>query len=105
MFKSLKNAHKLSMIGAKWAGATGLDLGDKGQISDKAADYINNLGLEPGDAWLTAAVNWISGMPYPESKVLLAEAMIVFLDSHEGKIAFSAPIILSARQVADDILS
>ena len=105
MFKALKNAHKLSTIGAKWAGATGVDPGDNGQISNKAMEYINNLGLEPGDAWLTAFVNWMGGMPYPDSKEMLARAMVEFLDKHEGKIALSAVVILSARQAAEEILN
>ena len=96
----MKNAHKPSAIGAKWADATGVDPGDKGQISKKAMEYINNLGLDSGDAWLSAMTNWMTGMPYPDSKSMLADAMIMFLDRYEGQISFSAVTILSARQSA-----
>lgn len=105
MFKFLKNSSKLSSMGAKWAGATGVDPGDNGQVINKAMEYVNNLGLEPGDAWLTAMVNWMEGMPYQDSKVMLARAMHEFLDKNEGKIALSAVVILSARQSADKILN
>lgn len=104
MFKGIKNAHKLSMMSTKWAGATGVDPGDNGQVSNKAMEYINNLGLEPADAWLTAMVNWMGGMPYPDSKQMLARAMVQFLDEYEGKVALSAAVILSARQAAAEIL-
>jgi len=104
MFRAIKNAHQLSSIAAKWAGVTNVDPGDHGQISNKAMEYINNLGMAPGDAWLTAFTNWMNGMPYRDSQVMLANGLIQFLDSYEGKIALSAATILAARHAANEIL-
>lgn len=104
MFEALKTAHKLSSMGAKWAAATGVDPGDKGQLVTLALQYVSNLSLEPEDAWLTAMVNYMNGMPYQDSKHILAAAMLKFLDAEEGKIAFSAMCILGARGHAEQIL-
>lgn len=65
---------------------------------------MEKLGMNLGDAWLTAMINWMAGMPWPESQLTVAQAMIQFLDAYEGKIALSAATIISARQVAQDII-
>ena len=104
MFSYLKNVSKVSAIAARFAGATGVDPGDNGQVSKKALEYVNNLGLEPGDAWLTALINWMNGMPWPDSKQLLARAILQFLDAYEGKVALSAATILAARHAAEEIV-
>ena len=104
MFKAIKTAHKLSSMGAKWVAATGVDPGDKGQLVSLATQYVSNLGLDPEDAWLTAMVNYINGMPHQDSKNMLAVAMLRFLDANEGKIPLSALCILGARGNAEQIL-
>lgn len=67
--------------------------------------YVNNLGLEPEDAWLTAMVNWVNGVPIQKTKMQLAHSMIQFLDANEGKIPPSAFLILGARQAMADIIT
>ena len=104
MFGYIKNASKVSAMAARFGGATGVDPGDNGQVTKKAMEYINNLGLEPGDAWLTALINWMNGMPWPDSQEMLARAINQFLDAYEGKVALSAVTILSARAAAEKIL-
>jgi hypothetical protein len=104
MFGTLRAGHKLGAIGAKWAGATSVDPGDKGQVVKVAAQYMDR-GMDPEDAWLTAMTSWMSGMPWPDSKLMLAQAMVKFLDAYEGKIALSATTIIGARQAAQEIIS
>jgi hypothetical protein len=105
MFQMLKAGHKLGAIGAKWVGATGVDPGDNGQVAKVASQYVSQRLMEPEDAWLMAMTNWMSGMPWPDSKLMLAQAMLQFLDVYEGKVALSAVTILNARQTAQEIVS
>lgn len=104
MFRSIKSAHAMSKMAAKFSASTGVDPGDNGQVSRKAMEYVSNLGLEPSDAWLIALVNWMDGMPWPDSKILLARGILSFLDEYEGKVPLSAATILSARQAASNVL-
>lgn len=104
MFGNFKTSMKFGSISGKWAKSTGIDPGDKGQVAKKAMEYMNNLGLEPEDAWLTALVNWMNGMPWQDSKEMMARGLTQFLDEYEGKVALSATTILAARQAAIDIL-
>ncbi len=105
MFSKIKAIHKISMMPGKWAAATGIDTGDQGQIVNAAHDYVNKLGFNPEDAWLTALVNWMSGMPWQESKEIIAHGILIFLEQYEGKIALSAIVIINAREQALKILS
>lgn len=104
MFKTLKESFKFASISGKWMSTTGIDPGDKGQVARKAMEYINNLGLEPEDAWLTSLINWMNGMPWPDSKEMMARGLIKFLNEHEGKIALSAQTVIAARASAEEIL-
>jgi hypothetical protein len=104
MFGALKAAHKLGAVGAKWASATGVDPGDNGQVAKLASQYIANLNIDPEDAWVSALVTWMNGMPWPDSKLMVAEAMLRFLDAYEGKIALSAATIIGARCAAEEII-
>lgn len=104
MFKALMAGHKLGTIGSKWLSATSVDPGDKGQVAKIATKYMVDGGMEPEDAWLTAMVDWMSGMPWPDSKLMVAQAMVRFLDAYEGKVALSAHTILGARQAALEII-
>jgi len=104
MFKTLRTSLKFGSISSKWLSATSIDPGDKGQVARKATEYVNNLGLEPEDAWITALVNWMLDMPWPDSQAMLARGLISFLDEYEGKVALSAHTIITARQAAIDIL-
>lgn len=104
MFKTLMAGHKLGAIGSKWISATSVDPGDKGQVAKIATKYMVDGGMEAEDAWLTAMVNWMSGMPWPDSKLMVAEAIVRFLDAYEGKVALSANTILGARKAALEII-
>lgn len=105
MFRTLKAGHKLGAIGAKWASVTSVDPGDNGQVAKVATKYMVDHGMEPEDAWLTAMIAWMSGMPWPDSKLMVARAMLQFLDACEGKFALSAATAGTARQTAQQILS
>ena len=105
MFRTLKAGHKLGAIGAKWASVTSGDPGDNGQVAKVATKYMVDHGMEPEDAWLTAMIAWMSGMPWPDSKLMVARAMLQFLDACEGKFALSAATAGTARQTAQQILS
>jgi hypothetical protein len=85
--------------------STQLDPGDKGQVAQKAMQYMSNIGMNAEDAWVTALTNWMTGMPWPDGKRELAHAMIRFIEVNEGKVPLSAMVILSARQNAERILS
>jgi hypothetical protein len=104
MFETFKVSLKFGLIAKNWTDSTNLDPGDEGQVARKAMEYIQNLGMEANDAWVIAMTNWMVGMPWPDSRQMLASAMLKFLDAKEGKIALSAVTILSARQSAEDIL-
>lgn len=104
MFKTLRASLRFGSIAGKWGGTTGIDPGDKGQVNKKAIEYINNLGLEPEDAWLLSLINWMNGMPWPDLKEMMARGLIQFLDAHEGKIALSSQTVIAARAAADGIL-
>lgn len=104
MFKPFKASLKFGAIAKRWTDSTNVDPGDKGQVARKAMEYIHYLGLQPEDAWVIAMSNWMQGMPWPDSKRMVASGMLSFLDANEGKVALSAATILSARQVAQDIL-
>ncbi len=104
MFRLLKIQLKFGNITRKWVSSTRLDPGDKGQVARKAIEYINNLKLKPEDAWISALVNWMIEMPYPDSKEMLAHAIIQFLDTNGSKIAFSDSIVIDAREAAYEIL-
>ncbi len=105
MFSKIKAIHKISMMPGRWVAATGIDTGDQGQIVNAAHDYVNKLGLHPEDAWLTALVNWMRGMPWQENKEIIALGILVFLEAYEGRIALSSTVILNAREHAFKILS
>ena len=100
IFEPIKGAIKFRNIAAKWTKATGVDPGDKGQIDIKAMSYIDNLGLDYEDAWLTALVNWMLDMPSEDSRKLMANGVIEFLNSYEDKIPLSMEITNSAREAA-----
>jgi hypothetical protein len=105
MFENFKLGHKILSIQNKWLGSTGIDPGDGTQILNKALEYVKNLGFHPEDAWLTALVNWMDGMPSQNSKNLIAQGIINFLNEYEGKIALSSGAIINARAHALVILS
>lgn len=104
MFETLRNGHKLGAMASKWVDCTGLDPGDRGQIAKMASNLVANSVAQPEDAWLTALLKWMNGMPWPEDKVNVAQALIHFLDTYEGKIALSANTIIVARLCAQQII-
>lgn len=104
MFRTSKAGHKLGAIGAKWARITNVDPGDKGQVAKLATQFMVADGLAPEDAWLTSLTAWMSGMPWPDSKAMLAQAMFCFLDAFDGDSVFSADVAESARQSAQAII-
>ena len=103
MFNNAKMSWKFAGFSTKWIEATGVDPGDNGQISVKARDYVQNVGLTSEDAWLTALVNWIIGMPWPKEQKMLASNMRTFLNRYRGVIHFSEECAQSALQVTDEI--
>jgi hypothetical protein len=105
MFEKLKIGHKIGSVASKWVAATSVDPGDNGQVMKKAYEYIENLGLHPEDAWLTALVTWMDGMPWKDSKEIIAQGIFKFLEEYEGKIALSAGAIINAREHAYSVLS
>jgi hypothetical protein len=104
MFGTLKAGHKLGAIGARWAKITNVDPGDKGQVAKRATQFMVADDMTPEDAWLTSMVAWMSGMPWPDSKVMLAQAMFRFLDACGDSSAFSADAATNARESAQAII-
>lgn len=104
MFERLLAGHRLGVMGAKWIGCTSLDPGDRGQIARVASKYVVSEGIQPEDAWLTALMQWMIGMPFPENKRRIAIALNYFLEQCEGRIPLSAATIIGARLVADEVL-
>lgn len=105
MFQKMKNVHAISKVAAQFSNATGIDPGDDRQVLQKAMEYVSNLGMDPTDAWLTAIVNWMDGMPWPDSKELLARGLLGFLDEYESRGLFSSATVVSARQAISEVLS
>lgn len=105
MFQKMKNVHGISKVAAQFLSATGIDPGDDGQVLRKAMEYASNLAMDPHDAWLAAIVNWMDGMPWPDSKELLAKGILGFLDEYESRVPFSRTTVLSARQAISEALS
>lgn len=104
MFGAIKNAHRISTMGAKWVRVTSIDPGDKGQVLDLASSYIRTLSLSPEDAWVIAIVNWISGMPWPEEKCMLSRGLLKFLDAYDNKRPISPEVIEAARLAAHAVV-
>lgn len=104
MFRTLKAGDKLGAIGAKWTKVTNVDPGDKGQVAKLATQFMSADGMAPEDAWLTSMTAWMSGMPWLDSKVMLAQAMFLFLDACESNSPFSADASANARQSAQEII-
>ncbi|MDP3979264.1 MAG: hypothetical protein Q8P85_14950 [Pseudomonas sp.] len=105
MFGKIRTWHKIAAVSSKWASTTGIDAGDRGQVVNAACDYVKNLGFHPEDAWLTALVNWMDGMPWQDCKEVIAHGIFIFLEAHEGKVALSAGAIINAREHAYSVLS
>lgn len=102
MFGLSSTRSKLKSISKTWAKVTGVDPGDKGQILTKAESYVSNIGCGVEDAWLIAFMNWMDGMPWADSKSLLARALLDFLEANEKKntIAFSGEYVGPAFHAA-----
>ena len=102
MFGLSSTRSKLKTISKTWARVTGVDPGDKGQILTKAESYVSNIGCGVENAWLIAFMNWMDGMPWADSKSLLAKALLDFLEENEKKnlIAFSGKYVGPAFHAA-----
>ena len=61
-------------------------------------------GMTPEDAWLTSMTALMSGMPWPDSKVMLAQAMFRFLEACEVDSTFSNDAVANAYQSAQEII-
>jgi len=105
MFETLKNTHRMAKMGFNWAGVTGIDPRDNGQIVKRATQYMSNLGHTPEDAWVLSMLSWIEGIPWPENKRMMAQGMLTFLRSPEVRSCLSEEVIEAGLANADTVLS
>lgn len=104
MFGAFKHATSVSRISAQWAKTTSIDPGDRGQVTKKAIQYVKNVGMPPADAWLIALVGWMEGVPWPESKRIIAGGILQFLDEVGSELQLAPKVAAGARQSAKQAL-
>lgn len=83
--------NRMASLAGKWADATSLNPGDNGQIALFARELMRRTGLRAEDAWIRSLIKWIRNHPDSESRVVLATALIRFLDIYEHSAGFSPP--------------
>jgi hypothetical protein len=104
MFRALRIALRLSKIQSLWINSTGLEIGDGGQIRNKAKEYVANLGQNIDTAWIFALVNYTLGNPYPEQKLAIARSLLFFLVRRGAHLDTDPTVRASARQAAIEML-
>lgn len=96
--------NRMASLVGKWADATSLNPGDNGQIALFARELMRRTGLRAEDAWIRSLIKWIRNHPDSESRVVLATALIRFLDIYEHSAGLSPETKGAARQAANDVL-
>ena len=103
MFGWIKEKTKYAKVAAVWADVTGINPGDNGQISVYAFRILQQSGMSPEDAWLSALVNWTYNMPDMQSREMLAGGLLKFLADGRQHSLFSDDARNSALMLAREI--
>ena len=104
MFEWFKERTRFAQIAGVWFDVTSIDTGDKGQVAVFASRLMKMSPMTAEDAWLSAVANWTHNMPYPESRVLLAEGIARFIEDPRARNLFSDEAASAAAAVALQIL-
>jgi len=95
---------KMASIAGKWADATSLDPGDRGQTAVMASALMKQSGMRAEDAWLTALCSWMCNHPDQQAGYTIAVAMIRFLDIYEHSVGLSPETREFSRLMADGVV-
>jgi len=95
---------KMAYIAGKWADATSLNPGDKGQTAVMASALMKATGMRAEDAWLSCLTKWMTDHPNPDASKRIARAMILFLDTYEHNVGLGPEIKWVARSLAEAVL-
>jgi hypothetical protein len=95
---------KMASLAGKWADATSLDPGDRGQTAVMASALMKQTGMRAEDAWVTSLCMWMENHPDPEASYVIALAMIRFLNIYEHSVGLSPEIREVSRLVAEGVI-